>query len=104
LVLGAGAPVHGFYTELERLFLRVARELGGIEARGEGWHTTLLTEMTLNVKGVRPPVLGSELRRRLHEYLRFRHLFRHLYVLELEPAELFRLLEPLPGLWRRGGR
>lgn len=96
---GVGALLHAFYTELEKLFQRLARELDGFEPRGEAWHTDLLDEMSLDLPAVRPPVLGEALKRRLHEYLRFRHLFRNLYVLDLDGDRMARLLDALPAVW-----
>lgn len=35
--------------------------------------------MTLDIKGVRPPVISEELEKLLSEYLRFRHVFRNIF-------------------------
>lgn len=99
IVYGAGALLHAFYTEVEKILHRIARDLDGFEPRGEGWHAELLEEMTLDIEGARPAVLSSPLQRRLHDYLRFRHLFRNLYVLDLDPPKVAALLGALPGLW-----
>lgn len=96
---GAGAVVHGFYTELEKVFQRVARELDGFEPRGDAWHTDLLAEMSVDIPATRPPVIPDDVQKRLHEYLRFRHLFRNLYVLDLEAPRVRDLLARMPSVW-----
>ena len=78
---------HDFYNGAERIFLRVAAELGGVP-RGEQWHRQLLEDMTLDLDDLRPAVISAELRTKLQPFLRFRHLFRNIYGLELDPARL----------------
>jgi hypothetical protein len=83
-VYGVAALVHGWYTHLERLLERVARELDGSAPVGGNWHRDLLRSMTLDRPGRRPPVIDAALAERLDPVLRFRHLFRNLYVLHLD--------------------
>jgi hypothetical protein len=59
-----------------------------------------LTNVTLDLPGARPPVLREGTVRALAEFLRFRHLFRHVYGYELEWARLRSLLERVPVVWR----
>lgn len=96
---GIGAVVHDFYTGVERVFETIAPELNGGLPASPSWHRELLETMTLDLPGVRPPVLRAETARALQEFLRFRHLFRNLYGFELEWARLRALLERLPGTW-----
>lgn len=96
---GIGAIVHDFYTGIEHLFERIAPELNGGLPAGPSWHRELLDDMTLDLPGVRPPVLRTETAQALHEFLRFRHLFRNLYGFEIEWPRLRALLEKLPGTW-----
>ena len=49
---------HDFYNGAERIFLRVAAELGGVP-RGEQWHRQLLQDMTLDLDDLRPAVLAA---------------------------------------------
>jgi len=97
---GIGGILHDFYTGIERLFERIAPELNGGLPAGPSWHRSLLQEMTLELPGVRPPVLRPETARQLEELLRFRHLFRNLYGFELEWPRMRALLESLPDVWR----
>ena len=90
-----GSILHDFYTACERIFERVAVFLGHGQPTGDNSHITLLRLMELNIEGNRPAVLEHEFAARLHEYLRFRHLFRHSYGYELEWGKLQPLVERL---------
>ena len=59
----------------------------------------LLENMTLDLPGVRPPLLRIETAYALEEFLRFRHLFRNLYGFELEWPKIRSLLDRLPETW-----
>jgi hypothetical protein len=99
-VRGIGAVVHDFYTGIEHLFEAVAPELNGGVPAGPAWHRELLSNMALDLPGIRPAVLARESAQALEEFLRFRHLFRNVYGFELEWPRLRRLLEKLPEVWR----
>lgn len=94
---GAGDIVHDFYNVIEHSLERVAVEVNGGLPAGSDWHATLLARMTRDVPGVRPAVLRAETRKRLDEYLRFRHLFRHRYGFEIEWRKLEPLLTDMEG-------
>lgn len=87
-VLGAAALVQGYYTIAERFFERVARDLNAAPAEGPDWHRRLLRSMTLDRPGIRPAILREALADRLDELLRFRHLFRNVYVLVLDAVRV----------------
>ena len=90
-----GSILHDFYTACERIFERVAVYLGHGQPTGDNSHITLLRLMELKIDGERPAVLDHEFAARLHEYLRFRHLFRHTYGYELVWGKLQPLVEQL---------
>lgn len=96
---GIAAILHDFYTSIEHLFERIAPELNGGLPVGPAWHRELLDNMTLDLPGVRPPLLSTETAHALEEFLRFRHLFRNLYGFELEWARVQSLLARLPETW-----
>jgi hypothetical protein len=98
---GLGAIVHDFYTGIERLLVKIAPELNGGLPQGLGWHRELLQNMTLDLPGIRPPVLRQETARALEEFLRFRHLFRNLYGFELDWARIRPLLRRTASTWKR---
>ncbi|MBI2893702.1 MAG: hypothetical protein HYY06_09135 [Deltaproteobacteria bacterium] len=100
-VFGAGALLHGYYGVLERWMERIARDLNAGLPEGPDWHRTLLRSMTLDKPGRRPAVFDEAIAKELGRYLAFRHLFRHLYVLDLQWSEMQPLLVDLEDIHRR---
>ena len=96
---GIGAILHDFYTGIEHIFETIAPELNGGRPAGDAWHRELLTDMTLDLPRVRPPLLREETAHALDEFLRFRHLFRNVYGFELEWPRVRTLLAALPRAW-----
>lgn len=94
----AAINLHGFYNAVERLFELLARELDGGLPAGPAWHRELLSEMTLDIEGVRPPVIRDRTASGLGEYLRFRHLVRNLYTWNFEETRLAELVAGLDGV------
>lgn len=74
-----GSILHDFYNGIERVFVRIARELNGGVPRAERWHRELVRNMALEIPAVRPAVIDADLARTLEEYLRFRYVFRNGY-------------------------
>lgn len=96
---GIGDILHDFYTGAERIFEKIAPELNGGTPAGAAWHRELLENMTLDLPGIRPPVVSRDTAKVLDEFLRFRHLFRNLYGFELDWEKVRPLLERLPLTW-----
>ncbi|MBK8100043.1 MAG: hypothetical protein IPK26_23315 [Planctomycetes bacterium] len=78
--------LHGYYTALETLCERVARQLDETVPTGPSWHAELLSQMQVEVPGLRPRVIAAEAAAELQELRKFRHFFRNAYVLEFDPA------------------
>lgn len=96
----AGSILHDFYTGLEKIFRLIAVEIDGNMPSGEEWHKRLLDRMAIEVEDVRPPVIDDSLKGQLSEYLRFRHLFRHIYGFELNWERCRPLVRKLPEINR----
>lgn len=94
----AGSILHDFYTGLEKIFRLIALELDGNLPSGDEWHKRLLDRMAVEIEDVRPPVIDGSLKERLSEYLRFRHLFRHIYGFELNWKRCKPLIRELPEI------
>ena len=92
-----GSMLHDFYNCVERVFLRIARELNGGAPRGEQWHRQLIGDMALEIVGVRPAVVDRRLAEALSEYLRFRDVFRNVYGGVLDAQRMGSLEERLPA-------
>ena len=91
-----GSILHDFYSAIERVFTRIARELNGGIPQGEQWHRQLLDDMRLDIPEVRPAVIEGSLAKVLGEYLGFRHLFRNVYGSVLDVARVTPLEDRLP--------
>lgn len=96
----AGSILHDFYTGLEKIFRLIALEIDGNLPSGEEWHKRLLDRMAVEVEDLRPPVIDGSLKEQLSEYLRFRHLFRHIYGFELNWDRCRPLVRKLPEINR----
>jgi hypothetical protein len=83
-VRAAGSILHDFYCGIEKIFERIALVVDKRVPSGMNWHTELLLQMGKKVDGVRDEILPNELLVKLKEFLRFRHLFRHIYGFELK--------------------
>lgn len=83
-IRAAGSILHDFYSGIEKIFKRIAVAIDKNLPKGEDWHSELLLQMAKSLKGIRNSVITEETMQRLKEYLRFRHLFRHIYGFELK--------------------
>jgi hypothetical protein len=92
--------LHGFYTGIERMFELIARHIDGQRPGGDAWHRGLLQQISREVAGVRPAVVGESRVERLDDLRRFRHLVRHLYATQLDRERMYPLVEALPTLWQ----
>jgi hypothetical protein len=87
--------LHDFYSGLERLFTMIGAEIDGVKPEGPAWHRDLLSQMTLELKNIRPAVLSPQAAKAVDEYLRFRHIVRNVYTFELDPDRVERLVKNL---------
>jgi hypothetical protein len=87
----AALNLHDFYTGLERIFAHIASTIDQSMPSGSDWHGELLRQMTVEIAGLRPQVLTVDVAADVDEYLRFRHVVRHIYAFELEPERVERL-------------
>jgi HepT-like protein len=96
----AAVSLHGWYTGLETIFERIAREFDESVPTGDRWHRELLFQMTADIPGVRRPVIEPDLVGDLAALLAFRHFFRHAYAVKFDDAhlgaELARLMRSAP--------
>ena len=96
LLDSAALNLHDFYTGLERVFAQIASTVDQSVPTGADWHRELLRQMTVEVPSLRPRVLSAEVAGEADEFLRFRHVVRHLYAFELDPERVERLTSRLP--------
>lgn len=98
-VRAAGSILHDFYCGAERIFERVALTMDKNIPSGLNWHTDLLLRMGDAIEGIRNNVISGQLKENLKEYLRFRHLFRHIYGFELKWERIKPLCLQLNGIF-----
>lgn len=80
--------LHHAYQAFESLLERVARALELPVPAGPRAHQELLDDAALDVPGVRDAVVDEPAARAWQRVLRFRHFFRHAYLVELDAVEL----------------
>jgi hypothetical protein len=98
----AAVALHGWYTGVETIFERIARELDASVPSGDRWHRELLSQMSAEIPGTRPAVIERALVADLGALLGFRHFFRHAYAVTFDAqhlgAELARLFVVSPRI------
>lgn len=75
---------HRVYAALKSILERVAKTLEGGLPGGATWHQELLDNAFLDVAGVRPAVLSTELLEPIRQLRGFRHFVRHAYDADLD--------------------
>ncbi len=95
----AALNLHSFYAGVERLLETIALQLDGSLPKGEAWHRDLLDQMTLDLPGIRPPVMSADTAHALDEYRRFRHVVRNVYAERLDPPRVGERVVKLAPLW-----
>ena len=99
-----GVNLHAYYTALETLLERVARLVDEDVPSGATWHRDLLSQMRIELPGLRPRAIPPELVTDIDELRKFRHFFRNAYVLDLDPVRTVahgeRVLRVHPALAR----
>ena len=76
-----------YYTCLETLFFRVSQFFENNlskERWHSEWHSDLLQRMTLQVEGVREPVISDQTQAILSELMKFRHFRRYYFELNYD--------------------
>lgn len=93
-----------FYMGVENIFKLIVEEMNGGVPRGEGWHKRLLHTMSLDINGLRPPVISKDLYADLLKFLGFRHVVRQAYGFQLDAKKLNELEKIFLKTWRRFSR
>jgi hypothetical protein len=83
----AAYRLHGLYTAMENIFRNIASAFEN-HLDPSSWHRDLLQRMRLDLSPIRPAVIDAEAFEKLDEMRRFRHVFRTLYGLDLDPLRL----------------
>jgi len=79
--------LHSLYITFENIFRNISAAFEN-HLEQASWHRQLLQRMRLDLSPLRPAVIDAEAYERLDEMLRFRHVFRTMYGLDLDPLRL----------------
>ena len=90
-----GSILHDYYTCIEKIFRKIAKEVDGELPSGSAWHMNLLDRMELSIESIRINVICNKTKVILSDYLRFRHIFRNVYGFQLDWDKLKHLVENL---------
>lgn len=93
--------LHNFYSGIERIFELIAEVIDEIRPSSSSWHQELLTQMSIDIPGVRPAVISQEIKDILDEYRAFRHLVRNIYTHRLKVDKLQGLVENIDDVFER---
>lgn len=88
----AALRLHNFYTGCERIFKLIISEVNGGVPHELDWHKRILTQVSLEIKDIRPAVISLKTRKDLEELLRFRHIVRNIYGFELKSERIEALI------------
>lgn len=80
--------LHNLYNAFENIFQSIAAVFENSVDDVERWHARLLERMQMDVMPLRPAVIDENACDALDELRRFRHLFRHMYRVKLDPLRL----------------
>ena len=98
-VESAALNLQSFYTGLERVFQLIAERVDQDVPSGRQWHTDLLTQVTLDLPGLRPPVITKVTRNSLDDYRSFRHRIRNIYTYHIDSQKVEVLVVQLPEVY-----
>lgn len=80
--------LHNLYNAFENIFTNIAAMFENSMDDSARWHAQLLERMHLNVMPLRPQVIAADAYDALDELRRFRPMFRHAYLVQLDPDRL----------------
>jgi hypothetical protein len=81
------------YNIIEQMALRIAKAFENNIDDEEGWHMELIPRLSIEIPGVRPPLIAVDLLADLQELRAFRHVVRHAYNLTLRKDKLLPLID-----------
>jgi len=85
-----------FYSGIEKIFERITLMVDNNLPKGENWHIELLSRMAKPLTKIRPAIVSEDLYEKLKEYLKLRHLARHIYGFKLQWERLKPFTRAIP--------
>ena len=99
-VSALGSVLHSFYNGIEGIFTIIAKKIDRQIPDGPNRHKDLLAQMSEDIEN-RITLINKDQYSRLHDYLRFRHFFRHSYTYYLDWSLMKPLVHDLEETWNR---
>ena len=87
--------LENFYLAVEEIFKMICVATAEGLPEGERWHSTLLKNMTKEIKGVRPLAISMGTYEMMDDYRKFRHLARNIYTFNIVPDKVLTLAKPV---------
>ncbi|MCK4797830.1 MAG: hypothetical protein KAT05_10630 [Spirochaetes bacterium] len=82
-----GGFLHSFYNGIENIFKRITSNIDKKMPTSTYWHQELLDFMIYDTSK-RIKVISKGLRKKINNYLGFRHFFRHTYTFQLDWSKM----------------
>ncbi len=92
-----GYTLHTLYTTMENYFLRISKTFEN-HLPSQTWHKQLIEAMQLDLPGIRPAFMDSELASITDELRGFRHVFRSVYENRIDPDRITLLQKKIPRM------
>jgi hypothetical protein len=92
-----GYTLHMLYTTMENYFLRISKTFEN-NLPSDTWHRHLIEAMQLDLPGIRPAFMDSELAEITDELRGFRHVFRSVYENRIDPDRVSLLQKKIPRM------
>ena len=92
-----GYTLHTLYTTMENYFLRISKTFEN-HLPSDSWHRHLIEAMQLDLPGIRPAFMGTELAGIADELRGFRHVFRSVYESRIDPDRITLLQNKIPRM------
>lgn len=92
--------LHDFYTGIEKVFKKISISIDENLPSDIEWHSNLLNQMSLEIPGIRKQVINDNLKEKLYDYLRFRHIFRNVYGSKLNWEKMEHLIKGIDDVLR----
>jgi hypothetical protein len=92
-----GYTLHTLYTTMEYYFLRISKTFEN-HLPSQTWHKYLIEAMQLDLPGIRPAFMDSELAGIADELRGFRHVFRSVYENRIDPDRITLLQKKIPRI------
>jgi len=95
----AAQVLHSFYNGIESIIVLLFKYMNEKLPNDLRWHKTLL-EMALGANSQNINIFNNDIKKKLDNYLSFRHLIRHSYSSELDWNVMEPLINEIDNIWK----